>query len=154
MAREETLQKLETAETIAPQVNASASPGAELPDALATDANRAFAEEMRRMIANVGTGLWRMRQKMLQPGTDEPFEEMRRVYRHFESVWDAIIQAGAEIQDHTDAIHESGTRLNVVAFEPTAGIEREVVKETLKPTIYFRGHLIQTGEVIVATYEN
>lgn len=153
-ARREANREMEAAETISRQVNASASPGAELSDASVTDADGAFAEEMIRMIANVGTGLWRMRQKMLQPGKDELSEEMRRVYRHFESVWDAVIQAGVEIQDHTDDLYGSGTTLRVIAFQPTAGVEREVVAETLKPTIYFRGRMVQMGEVIVATPEN
>jgi hypothetical protein len=39
--------------------------------------------------------------------------------------------------------------LKVVAFQPTPGIGRERVIETIKPTIYFKGKAIQMGEVIV-----
>jgi hypothetical protein len=152
-AREEAGREMESAETIHHQVNAFTSPSVALSDAQAINVDGAFAEDVIRMIANVGTGLWRMRQKMVKPGTDEPLEEMRRVYRHFESVWDSIIQAGTDIQDHTDDLYGSGMTLRVVAFEPTVGVGREIIKETLKPTIYFRGRLIQMGEVIVATPE-
>jgi gentisate 1,2-dioxygenase len=118
-----------------------------LPDAEATTVDRAFVE---KMIATVGTGLWRMRQKLVNPDTNEPHEDMRPVYRNFESVWDSIRQAGAEIQDHTGNLYISGTTLRVIAFQPTADIDRELVTETLKPTIYFEGRMIQMGEVIVA----
>jgi len=150
-ARQEARRNMASAETIPHQANALASPGAALSDAQAINADAAFAEDVIRMIANVGTDLWRMRQKMVNPETNEPFVEMRRVFRHFESVWDSIVQAGTEIQDHTNDLYGSGTTLRVISFQPTADIEREVVTETLKPTIYFRGRLIQMGEVIVAT---
>jgi len=150
-ARGEARREMEGAETIPQQANAFAHPGAALPDTHAINVNAALAEDVIRMIANVGTGLWRMRQKMVNSDTNEPLEEMRRVYRHFESVWDSIRQAEVDIQDHTNDLYVSGMGLNVISFQPTAGIEREVVTETLKPTIYFKGLRIQKGEVIVAT---
>ncbi len=151
--RQEARQEMAPAETVHHQVDAFASPVAASSDTQTINVDATFVEDVIQMIAKVGTGLWRMRQKMLKPGTDEPVEEMRRVYRHFESVWDSIVQAGTDIQDHTDDLYGSGTTLRVIAFQPTAGIERETVTETLKPTIYFRGRLIQMGEVIVATPE-
>ncbi len=112
------------------------------------------AEKNRmRFLAEVGTGLWRLRQKMLQPGTDRPLEEMRRAYRHLESVWDVVAEAGIEIQDHTDSPFDAGMSLKVIAYQPTSGIERERVIETIKPTIYFKNRPIQMGEVIVGTPE-
>ena len=102
-------------------------------------------------LADLGTGLWRLRQKMVDARTGRPLEEMRRAYRHLESVWDALIQAGVSIQDHTDAPYDPGLSLKVVAFQPTPGIVRETVIETIKPSIYLEGRTIQMGEVIVAT---
>lgn len=116
-------------------------------------ADSAAEKKQMRFLADVGTGLWRLRQKMLQPGTERPLEEMRRAYRHLESVWDVLAEAGVEIQDHTDTLFDPGMSLRVIAFQPTAGIERERVLETIKPTIYFQKRSIQMGEVIVATPE-
>ncbi|MBS1819344.1 MAG: hypothetical protein JSU08_15525 [Acidobacteria bacterium] len=104
-------------------------------------------------LAEVGTGLWRLRQKMLQPGTDRPLEEMRRVYRHLESTWDALTEAGVQIQDHTDEPFHFGRSIKVISYQPTMGITREKVLETIRPTVYFRGTPIQMGEVIVGIPE-
>ena len=101
--------------------------------------------------ADVGTGLWRLRQKLLPPGKDQPGSEMRRAYRHLESVWDVLSQAGMEIIDHTGVLYDSGMSLTVIAFQPVPGYSREKVLETVKPTIYLRARPIQTGEVIVGT---
>lgn len=111
------------------------------------------AEQDPRLFADIGTGLWRLRQKLVKPGTTQPLDEMRRPYRHLESVWDALAQAGVEIQDHTDKPFDSGMSLKVVSFQPTPGLERERVIETIKPTIYFKGKSIQMGEVIVGIPE-
>ncbi|MHA2616630.1 MAG: hypothetical protein V2G48_07550 [bacterium JZ-2024 1] len=112
-----------------------------------------FGEQELRFLADIGTSLWRMKQKMVKPGTNQPLEEMQRPFRHLESAWDALIQAGVEIQDHTDKPFDPGMSLKVVCYQPTPGIERERVIETIKPTVYFRGRQIQMGEVIVGRPE-
>ena len=106
-----------------------------------------------RMLADVATGLWRLRLKMLQPGTDQPLKEMRGVYRSFASAWDALMEAGITIQDHTDTPFNAGLRLRVLAYQPTPGIARETVIETFRPTIYYKQQPLQVGEVIVGTPE-
>lgn len=106
-----------------------------------------------RLLADVATGLWRLRQRMVDPETGRPLEEMRRAFRHLESVWDALAGAGVEIQDHTGAPFRSGLALRVIAFQPTEGFDTEKVIETVKPSIYYKGRSVQMGEVIVGTPE-
>ena len=110
-------------------------------------------EDMLRALADLGLGLWRLRRRMVDPKTEEPLEEMRRAYRHFESTWDALIETGIEVQDHTDSLFDSGMSLKVIAFQTMPGLEREKVIETIKPTIYYKGQRIRMGEVIVGTPE-
>jgi hypothetical protein len=103
------------------------------------------------MFASVGTGLWRLRRQLVQPDTNEPRDEMRRAYRHFEAVWDALTLAGIEIQDHTGAFFHPGMALAAILFQPSPGLIREQVLETVRPSVYLNGQLIQIGEVIVGT---
>ena len=107
------------------------------------------------ILADVGTGLWRLRQKMLQPGTEQPLEEMRRAYRHLESTLGALDRADIKIQDHTGELvpEGGGLKLKVLAYQPLAGIARKQVQETIKPTIYYKDQMIQMGEVIVSIPE-
>jgi hypothetical protein len=109
-----------------------------------------------RFLADVATGLWRLRQRMVDPATGRPPEEMRRAYRHFESVWDALSQAGFFIRDHTgEPVPEGGVyALKAIAYQPTPGLSKEKVIDTVKPSIYYRNGIIQMGEVIVGTPEN
>jgi hypothetical protein len=116
-------------------------------------ANAAAEKTQRRLLADVGTGLWRLRQKLLQPGTNRPYEETRKAYRHFEAVWDALKQAGMEIRDHLGEPYIAGSGLDVAAFEPRPGLNREMIVDAVKPTILLNGQLLQVGQVIVGTPE-
>ncbi len=100
-------------------------------------------------LANVATGLWRLRQKMLDTETNQPLEGMRRAYRHLESTWDALTQEGLVVTDHTGGLFDSGMAIKVLAFQPTPGLDREQVLETIKPSVHFRNRRLQMGEVIV-----
>lgn len=104
------------------------------------------------LLREVGTGLWRVRGKMLDR-RGEPLPEMGRAYRHLEALFDKLEQAGVRVQDHTDErVPEGGVySLKAVAYEPTAGLACERVIETVRPTIYFGGRIIQMGEVVVGT---
>lgn len=114
---------------------------------------RPRTKDEKRFLAEMSTGLWRLKQKMVRPGTDHPLEETAMAYRHLESVWDVLSEAGIKIQDHTGRPYDSGLSLEVLAFQPTPGIERERIIETISPSVYLDGEPIQRGTVIVGTKE-
>ena len=105
------------------------------------------------LLREVGTGLWRVCEKMVEPQSREPLPEMRRAYRHVEALLDTLAQAGVRIQDHTnEQVPAVGIyALKAVAYEPTPGLVCERVIETIKPTIYFGDRIIQVGEVVIGT---
>jgi hypothetical protein len=103
------------------------------------------------LIADLATGLWRLKKRFLEPGTDRPREELQRAYRDLEAVWDLLIQAGIEVIDPTGKPYEPGESLNVLAFQPMPGLLQEKVIETVRPTVYLRSRWLQMAEVIVGT---
>src|SRR5579859_2703113 len=111
------------------------------------------AEESSKLLVALATELFRLRQKMLKHGTAEPREEVRRAWRHVETMGDLFKQAGYEIQDHSGRRFEIGLDLSVVAYQPTSGIDRETIIETVRPSIYLRGVQIQRGEAVVGNPE-
>jgi hypothetical protein len=104
----------------------------------------------KRLILAIATNLWRTRQKMVD-SSGQPQDEMRKAFRHVRAMWDALLENGVEIQDHTNQPFHLGQVLNAIAFEPTVGLVRDTVIETVKPSVYVRKKLIQTGDVIVGT---
>lgn len=109
------------------------------------------------LLAKIGTELWRLKlklEKMVRPGTGEMIDEARRAYRHLQASWEALTDAGIEIQDHTGQPYNAGLSLKTIAYQPVASISSETVIETIKPTIYYRQEPIQQGEVIVGYPES
>jgi hypothetical protein len=103
---------------------------------------------------DLGYATWKLRKEVLDHETGEPKNDMRHLARNVEAIWDRLSEVGFAIQDHTGQLFDSGQSLEVLAFQPTQGIMREVVAETVRPTIYFMGQRILMGQVIVATPEN
>jgi len=120
---------------------------------------RSQPEEQGRLndasLSSVCTGLWRARRRMIDPATGGPRDEMRMPFRHLEAAWDALSSAGIEIRDHTDeAIPEHGSlALEVLAYQPTPGLDRERVVDTVRPSVYVNGRVLQMGQVIIGAPE-
>jgi hypothetical protein len=112
-------------------------------------------DEQRRLVVEAGTSLWRLKHKLLPHGAQQPSEELRPAARHFQSTWDAFARAGVEIVDHTGQHPPTGGvwSVRVLAYQPTAGIGRDTVIDTLRPSILMRGQVLQNGEVIVGQPE-
>ncbi len=77
------------------------------------------------------------------------------VFRHIESSIDVLNQLGIQIHDHTgEIIPESGSvSIKIITFQPSKGLTREEIIETVKPSIYYKESRIQKGEVIVGVPE-
>ena len=102
-------------------------------------------------MADVATNVWKARTKMLDGASGEVREEMKRVYRHIESLFECFERMGIEVKDHTGDHFDYGLPLKVVTTEPREGINHETVLETIKPTVYWERKIIQMGEVVIAT---
>jgi hypothetical protein len=97
-----------------------------------------------------------MRRNMVPAGTirlleARPMEEVRKPFRWLVSVWDALKENGLEIQDHTGDRYLSGQAIKVQAYDPAPELKEETVIDTIKPSIYLNGRMIQIGEVVVGT---
>lgn len=77
--------------------------------------------------------------------------DIDRMGRHMDAIAEALATLGLEIKDHTGEPFDYGQSLKVAASEPKEGISREFVSETIRPTIYINGVLIQQGEVVIDT---
>ncbi len=125
--------------------------------AAAADLQAALQERLK-FLADVGTGLWRMRRAMVPPDSGwlldaRPREEMRKPFRWLVSTWDALKESGLEIQDHTGERYISGQSLKA-HFEAAPDLAEDTIVDTIKPTIYLDGRIIQMGEVVVGTPES
>ena len=99
----------------------------------------------------VATNTWKARRRMVDPISGEVGEEMKRVHADIERIQRCLEDLGIVIEDHTNQAFDYGLPWKVVATKPTAGIEKEIVTETLRPTIRWHDQIIQHAEVEIAT---
>lgn len=104
---------------------------------------------LAQALSMIATNTWRARHRMMNSDNSDLKEDMKRIVRHIDSVFDALSQIGVEVRDMQGRPYDAGMALKVISFEPTPGLSQEEVSETLKPTITWEGKLIQMGEVIV-----
>lgn len=107
--------------------------------------------QMAPDLASVFTNAWKARAKMVIGDSQEPRDEMRRVFRHVESMFDAFKRLGLTMVDHTGEPFDYGMPVTVIATEPKPGLVRPTMVETIKPTIYWNETIIQYGEVVLGT---
>jgi hypothetical protein len=106
----------------------------------------------KEFLAEVSVGAWRLKKKMTDPANQQPLEEMKRAYRHLDSILLTLKNEGIEIQDHDGQKFDAGLSLKVLEYQETPGLESEYVLDTIKPSVYLSGERILMGEVIVATF--
>jgi hypothetical protein len=103
-----------------------------------------------RGMADIATSSWKAKAKM-RDASGEVLDEMKRVYRHIEAILKTLEEAGVEVKDHTGDDFDYGLPLKVVTTQPTQGVTRERVVETIRPTVYWQQKIIQMGEVVIET---
>jgi len=107
--------------------------------------------QFRSFLAEVATNAWKGQLRLASWPGDELLAERKRLERNLESILVGLESFGVRVKDHTGEAYDYGQALKVVAAQPQDGIEREVVTETIRPTVYWREHIIQRGEVVIAT---
>jgi hypothetical protein len=110
----------------------------------------------QKEIIGLITNLWRTKTRIIDSKSREPREDLkkedvRKIARYLESMFEGIKNMGFEVKDRTDEPFSYGMTENVIASQVQEGITQEIIIETLKPTIYWKNQIAQQGEVVIAT---
>jgi hypothetical protein len=114
----------------------------------------AVPPEVVRSIVGIATNTWKARRRMIDPISGEVIEEMKRISADVERIQRCLEDLGVVIEDHTNRPFDYGLPWKVVATKPMPGIEKEIVTETLKPTVRWHDQIIQHAEVEIGTPAN
>jgi hypothetical protein len=139
------------AEEPAPAAEAAPSPS---PAPAPAPSNDGYLEELGGSLASLATQVWRARNRIIDPATGEPREEMRRIHRHVEGAFESFLEMGLVINDWLNQPYDSGLPVKVLTFQPTSDLQRDTVLEATRPTVIWKDRLLQMGEVIVGIPES
>lgn len=101
----------------------------------------------------VAVNAWRARRRMTDKHTGEVKDEHKSTYRSIEGIIASLQGIGFELRDREGEGYDFGLPEKVIASEKRSGISREIVAETIRPSIFYRDQLIKPGEIIIATPE-
>ncbi|MFE6623354.1 hypothetical protein [Streptomyces sp. NPDC057740] len=100
-------------------------------------------------LLGAAVGIWRALRKLDRQSGALSAADLRQVRRQVHASRQALADDGLEIQEHDGMPFDSGQSLEALVFQDEPGLDREVVLETVRPSVYFRGERIQMGQVIV-----
>jgi hypothetical protein len=109
------------------------------------------SEALAASFGGLATQVWRALGKTVDPATGEPLDDMKRVHRHVSGALDALKQMGLTINDWANQPYDAGLPVKVLAFQPSPGLVRDTVIESVRPTVMWKDRLVQLGEVVVGT---
>lgn len=115
---------------------------------------QALKESVDQQLKNmtlVCNGIWRIQQNVNLSIKEQSTSRLLRTKRHVDTLVEQIGTLGYSFKDHTGEVYDTGNKIMVLSTEPTEGLTSEKVIETVKPSVFYKGELLQSGEVIVGT---
>jgi hypothetical protein len=112
------------------------------------------ADYLKKTLAIV-INIWRIKSRLTDSHSKAIKEELakedvKKIARYLESIHDSFTQLGIEIIDRTGETFDYGLPEKVVTAKPQEGISKELVIETLRPTVKWNNQIFP-GEVEIAT---
>ncbi|MDG4787794.1 hypothetical protein O7626_17935 [Micromonospora sp. WMMD1102] len=101
-------------------------------------------------LATAVTNLWRAQRKLSSAG-ERPSPRDRQASRYLRTSTEALAGAGLVVQEHDGDAFDPGRELEVLVYQENPNLTAEVVIETVRPSVYLHGRLVQMGQVIVGT---
>jgi hypothetical protein len=109
-------------------------------------------QPLEPLLAEVATGLWRL-QRRLRDGVEPTSEAWTAAARQVRRILGALSEAGVMIDDHCGVAFDPGFAIDVVSYQQTAGLDREVVIDAEQPSVYRGAAILQRARVIVGVPE-
>jgi hypothetical protein len=116
----------------------------------------ALPSHFTKAVLTVATNAWKLRSRLIDLKSGEPREDLkkedvRKLSRHIDAIFEAFGQIELEVKDRTGEPFDYGLPEKVVTTQPQPGLKKEQIIETLRPSIYWNKQLAQQGEVVIAT---
>jgi hypothetical protein len=104
-------------------------------------------------LCDIAIHVWRLQRRMKDRVTKKVLDEHRTGHRNVEGILEALERVGVKLRDREGEVYDYGLPERVVGAEKRGGLEREMVAETIRPSLFFRDQIIRPGEIIIAVPE-
>ena len=122
--------------------------------AVDAEAIREFDQKVTTTCCDIAIHAWRAQRRMVDRSNGEVKEEHRAIHRSVAGILETLREFGFNVRDREGEPYDYGLPEKVVAAEKRVGLGREMVAETLRPSIFFGSQLARAGEIVIAVPED
>jgi hypothetical protein len=139
------------AETVGPDSGGTSHPKTRL-EGVSCTASGGDSADIDAVLAEIAIGLWDIARKLRPEEGHSLDRKQRLIYRRATKGIETLARIQVTIDDPTGKRYMQGSEgfMKPIELQPTAGITREIVTETVVPIIYREERIIRRGEVFVA----
>jgi len=114
---------------------------------------REFEQKAASTFCEIAIHAWRMQRRMTDRVSKEVKDEHKTMHRSVAGILESLTSIGFSLRDREGEFYDYGLPEKVVAAEKRAGISREMVVETIRPSIMYGDQLVKPGEIVIAVPE-
>jgi hypothetical protein len=114
-------------------------------------ASAALAPGATDALAALAIEVWRLKARLSRLGEALPAKELRPLESGTAKMEEALAGAGIQVDDPQGRPYHDGDPLEVLVFEPSPGLSRPTVLQTVKPAVLSFGKVHKRAEVVVGT---
>jgi hypothetical protein len=132
--------------------NEESSPQAAVPT---TRTVERLPESVARTLLALAMNVWRIRARLTdlnrEPREEIGKDDVKKINRYCDAMFQSLSSIGMEVKDRTGEAFDYGLPEKVLTAQPQTGLTREIIIETIRPTIYWNTQIAQPGEVVIGT---
>jgi len=98
--------------------------------------------------------VWRIEQRIIRMQNILPENQKKGIENSTKKLKRYFEKYDVEIIDYTNQKFNDGLNLDVLSVEKKPNITESIIKETIEPTIMYRGQVVRKAKIIVLTKEN
>ena len=95
--------------------------------------------------------VWRLKGRLARLTEVLPAKELRPLQSSISKMEEALAGGGVQVDDPQGRPYHEGDPLEVLVFEPSPGLSRPTVLQTVKPAVLLGGKVSRRAEVVVGT---
>jgi len=105
-------------------------------------------------IIDFASSVWSIQNKFEKINTEESLlGKTRAIASNINKILNILEIKGIEIIDFTNKKYNEGLNVDILSYEKNSEILEPYIKETIVPSVIFKGNIIQKAKVIVETNE-
>lgn len=115
--------------------------------------NVVLHENLKKFLCTLAIEIWRLHRKVERLNSNITPDDQAGLSFSVNRLESGLRDIGLECREYTNQPYDAGMQLTVLAYEPHEGVHgnREIIHQTVSPSVFFGGQLLQQGEVVVSS---